>query len=279
MSRVLVFTVIYPQAERYKHDFCDCLKKQTYHDFDLLIVNDRCDRSIISSTFSEFNIIIIDSILSPSKNRELGINYAYDNNYEKMIFCDIDDWFQPLRFERSLKYLETADIVVNNLNIVDENHELLYKNYFSYSINETTKINSEFLDTKNVLGLSNTAINIQEDAIVEFPDKLSIGDWYYYAICAERGLTISYCDEALTDYRQHGNNLIGIDDFSVSLFRKLIILKIEHYEYMSKIYPRYKCFFEITKKMANLSDYQIESLIKKNKEQKPHPLWWENIKE
>lgn len=279
MSKVLVFTVIYPQAEKYKYDFYKCLKEQTFKDFDLLIVNDGCDRLLLSETFSEFSYKIIESTLSPSKNRELGINYAYNNKYEKLIFCDIDDWFHPLRFELSLKLLETSDIAVNNLNIVGENRDMLCNNYFSYNVNENTVIDNAFLDDKNLLGLSNTAIKVQKKAVVEFPEKLSIGDWYYYAVCVERGLTIKYCDEALTDYRQHGNNLIGIDDFSVELFRKLIILKIEHYDYMSRIYPRFLYFLKTTKKMEFLSDFQIASLIDKNKKINPHPLWWENVKE
>ena len=279
MNKVLVFTVIYPQADIYINEFLECLKSQTFRDFDLLIVNDGCDDISLSLKFGEFNLKIIDSCLSPAKNRELGIRYAFENNYQKLIFCDIDDWFHPTRFETSLAYLHEADIVVNNLNIVGEDRKLLCANYYSYSINESTNIDLDFLDNKNILGLSNTAINVQEKAVMEFPEKLSIVDWYYFANCVERGLTISYCDIALTDYRQHGNNLIGIDDFSVPLYRKMISLKTEHYEYMSKIYSRYYSLLEKVKILKELSDDQLVSLIDKNKKRNPHPLWWENIKE
>lgn len=278
MNRVLAFTVIYPQAERYKYDFIDCLGKQTFKDFDVLVVNDGCDSHILSKNFENFHTIILDTNLSPSKNREVGIQYAYNNNYETLIFCDIDDWFLPKRFEISLKRLDKKDIVVNNLNIVGENREYLCERYFSYSINEDTVIDAAFLKNKNLLGLSNTAIKVQNKCIVELPSGLSIGDWYYFAICAERGLSITYCDDALTDYRQHGNNLIGIDNFSIELFRKLIKLKIEHYDYLCKIYPSYESLLEESKELEHITNDVIISLIKKNKEINAHPLWWENIK-
>ena len=91
MNKVLVFTVIYPQADIYINEFFECLKSQTFRDFDLLIVNDGCDDISLSLKFGEFNLKIIDSYLSPAKNRELGIRYAFENNYQKLIFCDPSD--------------------------------------------------------------------------------------------------------------------------------------------------------------------------------------------
>ena len=279
MNKVLAFTVIYPQAEKYKFDFIECLNKQTFKNFDILVVNDGCDTDELIKDFHEFQVSIIESDLRPSKNREIGIRYAYDNKYETLIFCDIDDWFSPNRFEISLNYLEHSDIVVNNLNIVGENRELLCKQYFSYSVSENTVINAEFLKHKNLLGLSNTALKIQDKCLVKFPSDLSIADWYYFSICAERGLIISYCDDVLTDYRQHNNNLIGIDDFSVDLFRKLIKLKIDHYKHLSVLYPSYTDLWKEIIRLDNLSDEDITLLIQKNKEINSHPLWWENIKQ
>ena len=278
MSKVLAFTVVYPQAEKYIGDFIKCLSQQTFSYFDVLIVNDRCNQEDISEAFSAFNTHLINSNESPSKNRQIGIEYAFNNNYDYLVFCDIDDWFLPNRFETSLYYIKNADIVVNNLNIVGEHRERLCDRYFSFSIDTSIVIDSNYLKDKNLLGLSNTAIKVQEKALVEFPKDISIGDWYYYSICAERGLTIVYCDDALTDYRQHDNNLIGIDDFSVSLFRKLIKLKIEHYSFMNVLYPSYMLLLGEARSLESLTDDELSALIKKNKNANAHPLWWENIK-
>lgn len=94
MSKVLAFTVVYPQAEKYISDFIECLSQQTFSDFDVLIVNDGCNQEDISEAFSAFNTHLINSSESPSKNRQIGIEYAFNNNYDYLVFCDIDDWLR-----------------------------------------------------------------------------------------------------------------------------------------------------------------------------------------
>ena len=278
MNNVVVFTVIYPDALKYVNDFLCCLQSQTFKNFDLLIVNDGCNTSELEMIFCNINNEIINTTDTPAKNRELGIKFAHNKGYEYLIFCDIDDWFKDTRFDRVIEKLINYDIVVNNLNIVGENHEILCRDYFSHSITKNSIIDIQFLKDKNILGLSNSAIRLQEKVLVEIPREITIADWYYFTCCLENGLNVFYIEESLTDYRQHSNNLIGIDDFSPSLFKKLVLLKIKHYEYLCELFPKYKKQLSEVSELTMLSDSEISKLIEKNKLINNHPLWWENVK-
>lgn len=278
MNKVVAFTVVYPSSEKYFSDFIECLQSQSYKNFDLLIVNDGCKREDLRPFCDFFNAIIEKGVLSPVKNREIGIKKAFECGYEKLIFCDIDDWFSFDRFFLSIEKLKSYDIVVNNLNIVDSKHSILCPDYFSFSITDNTIIDKNFLEDKNLLGLSNSAIRLTNQAIVDMPEDLSIADWFYFTVCAERDLTIGYIKDSLTDYRQHSNNLIGIDDFSIDLFKKMMGLKIKHYAHLSNLFPKYVSYYKSSLKLQSLSDEMISSVIKKNKSINSHPLWWENIK-
>lgn len=276
--RTALLTVIYPEALIYIDDFCECINNQTLKDFDIILINDGCSSVILEQSFKVFNTIILEPQLNPIKNREFGIKYAFRNGYEYLIFCDIDDYFAPNRFQTIIDNFLGVDIVVHDLNIVDENRKSLCNNYFSYSINCVTLIDSEFIKEKNMLGLSNTAIRLQHKAIVDFPENIKIGDWYYFTVCLNRGLKVKYIPESLTDYRQHSNNLIGIDDFSLELFKKLVRLKVEHYQFIYAIYPEYATYLNDTMSLLNYDDNAILTIIENNKKRNPHPLWWENIK-
>lgn len=276
--KTVVLTVIYPEAIIYFDEYCECIFNQTYKNFDLLLINDGCDLAYVREKFRMFNLKILEPKRNPIKNREYGIKYAFEHEYECLIFCDIDDCFKYTRIQKIIDNIKNADIVAHDLNIVDDSRNTLINDYFSFSINSKTIIDADFIKEKNCLGLSNTAIKLQDKAVVEFPEDVIIGDWYYYTICLRRGLSVKYIAESLTDYRQHSNNLIGIDDFTEELFMKLVKLKINHYLKISDVYPEYVLQLFQTKKLQELSLDDIRKLITKNKKINPHPLWWENVK-
>lgn len=278
MHEVVVFSVIYPSAIHYISEFRGCLDRQTFRNFDVLIVNDGCDKDFIINSFTNYRINVISTSTTPAKNREMGLKTAFESGYKYLIFCDIDDWFHPFRFEISMSYLRRYDIVVNNLNIVLDDRTMICKSYFSYTLKDETLIDNDYIANKNIFGLSNTAIRLQTKSLIEIPENLKIVDWYFFSLCLERGLTAIYCDKALTDYRQHSNNLIGVDNFTLDLFKRMLKLKIEHYKYMVKLYPKYQDLLDNTMSLMSYNDNQLHDIIVKNSTINNHPLWWENIK-
>lgn len=275
-SDTIILTFIYPGCEKYIYDFIDSLLHQTEKDFDVLMVNDGIQISDIP--YIPFKHQIIDCSLSISKNREFGILRAIELGYKHLILSDIDDYFYPSRIEKLLLGLKTYDAVVSDLTIVSSDKRILDENYFQLTHSIPSKLYKEFLDEQNICGFSNTAINIKSIPKFSFPDNLKIVDWYFFSILLNQGLSIGFINQSLTYYRQHGDNLIGIDDFSIDLFKKMLPMKILHYEFMSEYDDRFSYLYNRYSKMITSQDSEIERAIKKNKIINNKPLWWENLK-
>ena len=121
-NRVAVLTTVFPANNQYVHEFLGSLKLQTYTDFDVVIVNDGLSGfgEIRRNYEGDLNIIGLDYSDAPAKNREHGINYCIENNYDILIFGDSDDYFSENRVEKSVEYLVSYDIVVNDLTLFDD---------------------------------------------------------------------------------------------------------------------------------------------------------------
>ena len=159
--KVAFLTTIFPMQKKYLIDFFNSLEKQTYRYFDIIVVNDGYDDfNEIKKNYLMLNIIELKYSNTPAKNREYGINYVVDNNYDILIFGDSDDYFQENRIEVSLKYLKNQDIVVNDLSLFNDKGVYCRK-YISNRIKNKTKINFDFIKDKNIFGLTNTALNVK----------------------------------------------------------------------------------------------------------------------
>ncbi len=272
-----VFAVLYPGVESYIDDFINSLRIQTYRDFDLLIINDGYSTTPIHVLYPDLNVLELDYCSTPAKNREFAINYVIERRYEYLILCDADDYFDPLRIELTLNALQVADIAVNDLCIVSEKKEILQSKYYSCSISESTVIDSNFILEKNIFGFSNTGIRVDRLNRLSIPTELKIVDWYLFSILLNSGLSVKYIPKSLTFYRQHNTNCIGIGNYNVESFRRLLALKLAHYHYLSKINKSFLLLEEKYLKLSSVSDKKIESIINDKLANYKCPLWWEII--
>ena len=274
------FTVVYPQALQYLSDVRDSALLQTRKDFDIVVVNDGCETSQISNILSPLDVTILDSDGGFSSNRLQGINYACGHNYKYILFCDADDTYTPNRYERTLYEFESshADIVVSNLNIVDGNLNIIINDYFSKEISEGQRIDANFIITKNIFGMSNTAIRLEAlTESVKIPET-PIVDWYLYTVLLLKGLKAKYIAESLVNYRQYSLNMIGINNFDVANFRSLAKLKNNHYKLLVENgYIQYQQFLQESESLLYLADDEIENIIKNELIIHPQPLWWQII--
>ena len=104
------------------------------------------------------NIIELIYSGTPSKNREYGINYCIENNYDVLIFGDSDDYFSDNRVELSLKMLKENDIVVNDISLFNDTG-IYEEKYISNRLKDNSKISYEYIQNKNIFGLSNGGVN------------------------------------------------------------------------------------------------------------------------
>ena len=271
--KVAFLTTVFLENEQYLNDFFLSLQNQTYKKFDVIVVNDGfTDFKYIKEIYSPtLNLIELQHQNTPAKNREFGINFCIDNNYDILIFGDSDDFFSNNRIETSISLLKVYDIIVNDLTILSDNKIDDIK-YISNRIKNLQKINIDFIKNKNIFGFTNTAINLTKLKMdVSFEKDIIATDWYFYSKLLIDDLKSVFTCNAHTFYRQHTNSLIGLGKLSEKVIQTSIEVKLNHYKKLNWVEH-----FEVIKriKLADRSKliraYMLNRLYK--------PLWWEEIR-
>lgn len=274
------FSVVYPQALPYLHDLRMSALNQTRADFDFVIVNDGCEASKVVKELSGLNLTILEAEGGFSANRLQGIDYARSHGYKYILFCDADDSFSSNRYSHTIEVFENshADIVVSNLNIVDAQLKPIIKDYFSKELHDDQWVDSDFIKTKNIFGMSNTAIRLSSiQNGLKIPET-NIVDWYLFTVLLQQGLKAKYVTESMVNYRQYCSNMIGINKFNVEGFRRLARLKSEHYRLLIENgQTQYETQHQAATSLQHLTDAEIENAIKRGLAAHPQPLWWQII--
>lgn len=279
-NKIAFLTTIYPTNPRYVTDFFDSLLKQTIKNFDILVVNDGyTDFFKIKNQFKSLNIIELPAADSIAKNRQLLIQFAKINNYDIVVFGDIDDTFSEARIEKSIAALQKVDVVVNDLTSTTKDGAVLSENIYSHRLNHEQLIPFDFIKEKNIFGLSNTAINLGKVSIdlIFFPEELIAVDWYFFSLLLLSGLSAVFIADEITFYRQYDENTIGIGGFDSEKIKSIIAIRAIHYKEMSKKNSDFNLLLENTlclkKQIANES--KLNQLVKINSQKLIYPLWWE----
>jgi len=210
MRNVAFLTTIFPMKGQFLIDFFDSLSKQTYDNFDVVVVNDGYDNFYdVKIKYQNLSIIELPYSGTPAKNREYGINYCIERKYNILIFGDSDDYFSNNRVELSLNILNSNDIVVNDVSLFDDRgvYETMY---MSNRLSNNSKVNYSYIKNKNIFGLSNTALKINILSKVSFDKDLVAVDWYLYKGLLKNGCKAIFTNKAITYYRQHKDNTVGL---------------------------------------------------------------------
>ncbi len=277
-KKVAFLTTVFPMKKTYLYDFFNSLRKQTYQNYDVIVVNDGYENlEEFIKKFNDLNIIELKYSDTPAKNREFGINFIRKNNYDILIFGDSDDYFDNNRIQISIDILKDFDIVVNDLTLFDEQNGIYYKKYISNRVKDGTKIEFNFIKDKNIFGLSNTALNISILDNIHFDKDLIAVDWYLYSILLLRNKKAIFTNKTVTYYRQYANNTIGIGSSTTESILKGISIKSKHYSLLQKEYHNFTGLHENMLKLKERveNQYGIEELNTQNIE---NPFWWEEIK-
>ena len=210
MNKIAFLTTVFPKNKKFLKSFFNSLSAQTYKNFDLVIVNDNFKNlDFYKDLYSNLNIIDINSSNTPAKNREVGINYCIDQNYEVLVFGDSDDYFKDNRIEKLLEFLIKADVVVNDLSLFDDNG-VYEKNYLSNRLKNLDIIDLKFIKDKNIFGMSNTAIKLKNIKKVSFNYNIIAVDWFFFKRILKKGCKAIFTNETESFYRQHKNNTTGL---------------------------------------------------------------------
>ena len=276
--RTAFFTTIYPMNKEYLFGFFSSLRKQTYRYFDVIVVNDRYENfEELENEFSSLNIVELAYSGTPAENREYGVNYILEHDYDILIFGDSDDYFDTDRVQVSVDMLNGFDIVVNDITLFDKNGISCQK-YISNRVGNNTTIDLDFIKEKNIFGMTNTAVRVNTLRNITFDESLLAVDWYLFSILLSKKYKAIFTNDTETFYRQYTDNTIGLGDITEASILKGIAVKFKHYELMQEENIQYKSLFveicELKKKIENRK--YVEKLKKQNIQ---NPFWWEWIRD
>ncbi|MBR5304978.1 MAG: DUF4422 domain-containing protein [Candidatus Gastranaerophilales bacterium] len=158
MTKVSIIIPVY-NAERTLPRCLEAILKQTYKDFEAICVNDGSkDNSFqILQKYSKLDSrikIFNQENSGPAKTRNFAISKACG---EYLMFCDADDWYEPLMVKKMVETIESknVDLVMCNCNIHNlSNTSIIPKDYCQYchiKIKEKMDVNIDNFDKINVL--------------------------------------------------------------------------------------------------------------------------------
>ena len=267
-------TVVYREAIDYIDDLIESINSQDYNDFVVIIINDNISENLLRSYINKINkeVKLIDKTseyCSPIELRVDLINYAKKSGVNLFILGDCDDRFNSIRIRKIVeRYVDNSDIAFfyNELFFFNE------KQAMTVLPKETLKI--EDVLEYNYLGLSNTAINL--DCLTnEFIQTLYqcnsfVFDWYLFSrIIVSGGIGI-LVPEAVTYYRIHDNNFVGINScITHEILKKEYEVKLNHYKLMSGYDKKYA---ELYYRYSNADINQIQPYEPNNS------YWWNKLK-
>ena len=229
----LIIAVIYPAIRRYLSNYCSSIETQDTDNFDILILNDKYNKTFPLKN-KRITILNVENNLTPAKIREVGIKYALNNNYEYILFSDADDYFTINRISLSRDRLEKYDFVYNNIKTINETGIIINDlNYFNLKIKKECNSYLELIE-KNILGFTNTAVRAEKLIKLYIPKEIIAVDWWIFSILLLNKCKGGFIKEAITYYRQHTNNFVGISKkLNKTILHKGIKVKQIHYKNLS----------------------------------------------
>lgn len=133
-------------------------------------------------------------------------------NYDYYAFCDQDDVWEKPKIIEAVKKLEKYDnkpsLYFSAVNLVDANLKFITKNKLDINLSLETS-----LMANPVIGCTLVINNRLKEIIdkSQIDGEIGMHDSWIYRISQCLGANIIYDDNSYIKYRQHGNNVMGIN--------------------------------------------------------------------
>lgn len=280
-NRAAFFTVVYPGAESFLADFLGSLEAQSHAAFDLIVGNDGLSGLDLAGYRLGARVLPLGG--TPAEIREAGLRFVRDQGYEQVVLGDCDDFFSANRVEVSLRLLQSWDVVVNDLDLVDAAGVALQPGYISRRLGNREKLGPELIRDKNLFGLSNTALRVSRLPADRIPADLVAVDWFLFATLLEGGATAAFSAAARTFYRQHGSNTASLTDASPGQPLRGVEVKARHYAALAAAgLERYRepaaAFRRLKQRLAADAAFRSGYCAHMNSTTGDFPFWWETAR-
>jgi hypothetical protein len=232
--KVVVLAVIFPSNLPYFKAFLSSLESQTFKQFELLLLNDGVANLNEFLEGSSLTISVKPVAGTPASIRSDGLRFLQQEGFNKIIFCDTDDFCSKSRIEQSIEALEKFSLVCSDLDLSDSMLNISAHSYWASRIPEHFIFNQTFLLDKNIAGLGNTAIRselLHKDWKIDANSLAPDWQLFWQLLEGEEGV---FVHNGNVVYRQHNNNSIGIQLLDLQRLDTILTTKINHYNFLAR---------------------------------------------
>lgn len=224
-DKIDILLATYNTDIKYLKEQIDSILNQTYKNIHLIINDDNSPNKEVQKILKEYEkqddritVYIQEENKGYIKNFEFLLKTS-GANY--IMFADHDDIWYPEKVEKSIKVLKekNVDLVYCNANQINENGEIIQKNYFKYKNVPLIKGKSNLAISRCIgIGCSQIFTKQVKQKILPFTDQVMAHDWLVGFI-ANEGKGMAYIEEPLFGYRLHNTNVFGGRNLAQNLSR------------------------------------------------------------
>ncbi len=293
MNKVIYATVMYDchDFSIFMNDYLESVFIQTEQNFELLILNDNANQTLIERDVKKFNlndknvhILATAGSLSPIQLRKKLISVCYELNADILIFSDFDETVADNRVEEVVRNIGRSDFIFNDFYVVDRKLKRIENSSFFDKRTIPNVIQSwHAIGEFNFVGLGSLAINLSTYSYdkIDFPEHIVALDWYIATrVLLDQGTGVKLAS-TYANYRQHDNSLIGFDFYlDKEKLSQGIKVKKNHYYAFNEHVDFQMLYFEILALESYIAKTGIDNYISavNSKFDTSKFCWWENIK-
>ena len=270
MIAVIIF--IYDSITPFLSKLVENLNNQSCVDFELIIFND--DVNSADKYFKNLRVAYhIENVFgTPFEIRLHSLRKLRSSKYDHLIFHDSDDLMSLNSVAIKITYLKRFKLVVSDLSTMNDRGELTQNKIWSKRLRNCFEFDYRFLIDKNIVGLGNTAIRksvLSIDLIKPHSEPIA-GDWFiFYSLIKEKNIHGVFTSECQTLYRQHNENIAGLQNLSITSLRRSIAVKKSHYQLLE--------MEEELSKLASIEEKIGSGDFGFSVGLNFHFFWWENL--
>ncbi len=268
-SKISVIIPIY-NGERYLHDCFESIKKQTYSNLEIILVND-------GSTDNSKDICEEwaknDSRVKVYNNKNNGVSYSRNFGIDKatgeyIIFIDCDDFIEKEAIETLMKNIKENDLILANYYKYYSNKKVIKNPLIPTKNYSKREFINEFWDLYNAYIISSPCNRLYKNDIlkqynIKFKLDYNLGeDLIFNLDYIERCNTICVINKYLYNYRYTENSL------TTKYRENYMEIQLELNKYIKDFLTNNNCYNEecqkqIDRNISNIIISGIQSLFLK----------------
>jgi len=235
-------------GEKYLKEQLDSLYKQTYKNIKIIVRDDgSTDKTL--DILQSYDVCLLKSNgnIGVKRSFSLLLEYAIENtNADYFMFCDQDDVWKEDKVEKTLAKMEELEqqcknipiLVHTDLVLVNEKLEVIHPSFWEheYIIPGINSFN-RLLMQNTITGCTVMINRKLAQFSLPISEEIIMHDWWIGLVASKFG-KIDFVKNPLILYRQHANNSIGAQTFTL----EHIVNKIFEKDIMSKNIIQAKAF-------------------------------------